>query len=107
MIFFQKPVPTYQGHALSPSTLNVAPHTLSRGDHRLRERAGAIATGAAAVGGHRARQIRRRARHQICASKIGMQAFARLQLMWFDQGAAVAATPPRKPSERTFAFIDA
>jgi hypothetical protein len=80
--------------------------TLARGNHRLGERSGALATGAAASGGNRARPVRGGARHQMGASEIAAQPLTRLELVRLDQRAAVASAAARKPGERAFGFVD-
>jgi hypothetical protein len=42
----------------------------------------------------------------MCAGEIRAQPLTRLQLMRFDQGAAIASASSREPSQRAFYFID-
>jgi hypothetical protein len=42
----------------------------------------------------------------MSARKFGTQALAGLQLMGFDQGAAIATASPRQPGEWTFGIVD-
>ena len=74
---------------------------LARRDHDVGRACRTLAA-AAAVGGDRACPVGGRARHQIGAGEIGAQALAGLQLMCFDEGAAVAAAPAGEPGERAF-----
>jgi len=40
------------------------------------------------------------------AREIAAESFTSLELMRFDQGAAIASAPTREPGQRTFRFID-
>ena len=78
---------------------------LARRDHDV-GREGCALAAAAAVGGERACPVGGRARHQIGACEIGAQALAGLQLMRFDERAAVAAATAREPGKWAFGFVD-